>query len=422
MDLEALESAIRGAALAAGAKVLEELLREVGVGHRDAPVVCSCGSAMRSAGVNTKRIQTLLGGIAFARSRFVCPCCRKVRYPGDEEWDVVDTSRSPGVRRQVGRLGSKETFREVSRDLAELAGIRVCRKEAERIAETVGEQMETWAERERVALRLAEPPPPEAPKTIETLYIELDGTGIPMVPVELEGRKGKQTDGSAKTREAKVGCVFTQTQFDDEGKPLRDPDSSSFVAAIESAAPFAGRLYAEAVRRGLFHAQRVIVLGDGAEWVKNIAQTQFGNARFIIDYYHASEHITELCRALFDRDLRRLTEYRERWTDCLWQGNIETILHEARAHLPKDPRGKPEARTQIGYFEKNKDHMRYAEYRKQGMFIGSGVIEAACKTLVGQRLKQSGMEWTVRGANAILALRCTHLSNRTEDFWEQRAV
>jgi len=422
VDLEAVERVLRASAMSSAAKVLEALLDNVGVGRRKEPVVCSCKTAMKSIGIRAKRVQTLLGWIRFKRSAYACPRCGKTRYPGDEELDVVETCRSPGLRRQVSRLGAKEPFQEVATDLAELADIRLCRKDAERIAEGEGRQMETWMSLERQALRWQEPPPPETPKTIETLYIELDGTGVPMVPGELEGRKGKQPDGTAKTREAKVGCVFTQTLRDDEGNPIRDPASTSLTGAIEEAAVFAWRLYAEAVRRGLFYAKRVVVLGDGAEWVKNIAQTHFGMAQFIIDYYHASEHVGHLCLALFDRDLKRVEDYRRRWTGFLWEGKVQSVIDEATALLPKDPNAKKDARTQIGYFTKNKTHMQYAGYRQEHLFIGSGVVEAACKHLIGNRLKQSGMEWTVPGANDIIALRSIVLSNRMEEYWEQRVA
>jgi hypothetical protein len=419
VDLEAVEQAVKKAVLAAGAGILGQLLHTVGVGRRKTPVVCTCGARMKSHGVKGTQVQTLLGWIGFERSLFECPCCGKIRYPGDEELDIVHTSRSPGVRRQAARLGAKETFAQAALDFKELAGIEVCRKEAERIAEEEGVRMEAWMEKERHVLRFQAPP--ENPlKTIETLYIELDGTGIPMVQEALEGRKGKQPDGSAKTREAKTGCVFTRTMLDEEGKPIRDPASTSFVAAIETAAVFGGRLYAEAVRRGLFNAKHIVVLGDGAEWIANIAETHFSQAQFIVDYYHAAEHVGELCRALFDRDSLRLKSYRDKWTGYLWNGQVEILIQEATALLPKDPGSKKEARTQIGYFEKKKNHMQYEDYRNQHLFIGSGVVEAACKTLVGARLKQSGMEWTIRGANAVLALRSVVLSNRMEEYWEDR--
>jgi hypothetical protein len=421
LDLEAVEGAIREAALSAGARVLQMLLSGVGVGRREKAVQCRCGMPMASSGTRSKTVQTLLGEVRFERSRYACPACGETRYPGDEELGVVQTSRSPGLQRQTARLGAKEPFAEVAKDLKELAGVSLSPKDAERISEAIGEDMETRDAKERQDIRFAQPPPPdETSKTIETLYIEYDGTGVPMVPHEVAGRKGKQKDGSAKTREAKLGCVFTQTHFDDKGRPIRDPASTTFTGGIETVDPFGERIYAEAVRRGLFHAKRVVILSDGAEWIKSIAQTHFPNATHIIDLYHAREHLVRLCKLLFDRDLRRLNRYKDRWWDELDAGNIEAIAEQARSFLPKDEKAGKDARREIGYFEKNKERMRYARFKEQGLFVGSGVIEAGCKSIVAQRLKQSAMQWTVRGANAIIALRCHELSRRTEDYWEQR--
>jgi len=422
MDLEALEWALRAAALAAGARLLENLLEKVGVGRRDQPVVCVCGAVMASLGVRNKSVLTMLGPIAFGRSAFQCPVCDGIRYPGDEELDIMGTSRSPGVRRQVARLGAKETFHEVALDLREIGGVALSRKDAERVAEAMGEDMERWAAREREALRFQAPPPPEAEKTIETLYIEFDGTGVPMTKQEVAGRKGKQEDGSARTREAKLGCVFTQTCLDDNGRPIRDPATTSFTGAIEPAAQFGWRIYLEAVRRGLFHAKRVVVISDGAEWIRNIAQTHFPGAIHILDLYHAREHLIGLCRLLHGTATKTFGRYKDRWWELMDQGEIEAIVTQARAFLPKDPRAGKDARTAIAYFEKNKDRMRYADFKQRGMFVGSGVVEAACRHVIGDRLKKSGMEWSLRGANAIIALRCMHASNRNEDYWEQRAA
>jgi len=378
---------------------------------------------MRSSGRQAKTVHTLLGPVRFERSRYECPACGRTRYPGDEELGVVKTSRSPGLQRQTARLGAKESFREAARDLDVLAGITLSRKDAERIAEGTGDAIEVWDSAERERLRRQEPPAPgEQPKTIQTLYIEFDGTGVPMVAHEVAGRKGKQPDGSAKTREAKLGCVFTQTAFDEKGRPIRDPHTTSFTGAIEDAHTFGHRIYAEAVRRGLFQAHRVAVLSDAAAWCINLAQTHFGAATHIIDLYHAREHLVALCRLLFDRDLKRLNYCKDRWWELLDAGDIEAMVEQARNHLPKDPRTGKDERNQIDYFEKNKERMRYAQFKAQGLFVGSGVIEAGCKTLIGQRLKQSGMQWTVRGANAIIALRCAELSGKTEDFWEQRTA
>ncbi len=422
LDLEAIEGAVRRAVLDVGASLVEELLAGVGVGRRGEATRCSCGMVMHSVGVRTKQVLTLLGEVSFGRSAFQCARCGKTCFPGDEELDIVGTSHSPGVRRQVARLGAKEPFRAVAADMKELAGIDISRKGAERVAEAMGEDMARWDDREREKLRFQTPPAPEVEKTIETLYIEIDGTGVPMTEHEVADRKGKQKDGSAKTREAKLGCVFTQTAFDEKNRPIRDPATTSFTGAIESADPFGWRICMEAARRGLFLAKRVVVLSDGAEWIRNIVQTHFPKATHILDLYHAREHLIDLCRLLFGASPKAFAQYKDRWWECLDEGDIETIMEQARGFLPRDIDAGKEARTAIGYFETNMERMRYASFKAKGMFVGSGVIEAGCKHVIGQRLKQSGMEWTVRGANAIIALRCMEASNRIEEYWEDRVA
>lgn len=422
MDLEALETAIRCLALGKAAQGLGAFMTAVGTALPTTPMVClRCRTRMQGTGLKTKQILTVLGQTAYTRSRYRCSQCGDVRYPGDEALGLVNTSRSPGVRRQVARLGAKEPFREVAEDLRELAGLHLSRKDAERIAEGIGEDLEARDFRERERTRCTPPPPVDSPKTIETLYIEMDGTGVPMVPWELHGRKGKQSDGSAKTREVKLGCVFTQTAADAQGRPQRDPATTTFTGAIEDAAAFGRRIYAEAVRRGLFKAQRVVVLADGAEWIKNLVDTHFPMAIRIVDFYHAKEHVDVLCKALFTKP-QSVERHRSRWWEFLAEGNTEAIIAEAETFLPSNPAGNKDARREIQYLRKNMNQMRYRRFRDASCFIGSGVIEAGCKNVIGKRLKQSGMEWTVNGANAVIALRCATQSSRFNDYFEDRAA
>jgi len=320
----------------------------------------------------------------------------------------------------MARAGSNATFKVGQEDLKVYAGIDVSAKDIERVAEGIGQQMESWSSQEREEM-LKQDQAHRSDKSLPILYISYDGTGVPMTPGELRGRRGKQADGSAKTREAKIGCVFTQTTTDAKGFPVRDPGSTSFVGAIESAEDFGWRIDGEAIRRGLNQAQRVVVLGDGAEWVKNLAQMHFPEATLIIDLYHARQHVSGLCKALFAIDEKKIGQQRIRWWTDLDDGKVEKIIHQAQQQLPRDPEAKKKSETEIHYLEKNKEYMRYAKFRSQGLFVGSGVVEAGCKTLIGQRLKQSGMEWSVRGANAIISLRCIIRSNRFEDYWEARA-
>lgn len=253
------------------------------------------------------------------------------------------------------------------------------------------------------------------------LYIECDGTGVPVTKKETAGRKGKQLDGSAKTREAKLGCVFTQIGTDDAGKPVRVEDSATYTGAIETAEVFGDRLYAEAVRRGLLTASLAVVLGDGALWIWNLAELHFPGAIQILDLYHAREHLYELLKLLFPEGPvyeARCTE----WLEWLEDGEIERIIEAATAQLPMQDGLRKIATTMIGYFTTNASRMRYADFRAKGFFVGSGVIEASCKSIVASRMKKSGARWSVRGANAIIALRCSLASGRFEDYWAGRAA
>jgi len=263
-------------------------------------------------------------------------------------------------------------------------------------------------------LELAIPMGPRIP----ILYVEMDGTGIPVVHKETEGRAGKQDGQPAHTREAKLGCVFTQTTVDEEGYPVRDEASTSYVGAIESCEEFGRRLYAEAWQRGWARAEKKIVVGDGAEWIWNQASLHFPDAIQIVDLYHAREHLWRLGAKLYPND----STAQKRWVmvrkDKLDQGKIERLVASLRSQATHLELAE-DIRTEANYFEANKERMRYPKFRKQGLFVGSGVIEAGCKTVLG-RLKQSGMFWSVRGANDIIALRCSQLSGRFEDYWEAR--
>ena len=375
---------------------------------------------MESQGLRKKEVLTILGALRYERSMFRCLVCGTSRYLGDELLDIVGTSRSPGLRRMMARAGSQSTFKEGCEDLKVYAGIRVSAKDLERVAEGIGGQMEVWSKQERQRVLDSQEPVPLRP-TIPLLYVSYDGTGVPMTKAEVAGRRGKQADGSSKSREAKLGCVFTQTAVDAKGFAVRDPESTTFVGAIESAEVFGDRIYGEAVRRGLGRAARVVILGDGAEWVKNLAQMHFPEATLIVDLYHARQHVSELCKVLFAGDEKKIGQYRMRWWTDLNEGEVEKIVRQARAENPRDPEVAKKAQGEIQYLEKNRERMRYAQFRAQGLFVGSGVIEAGCKTVVGQRLKQSGMEWSVRGANAIIALRSVIKSGRFEDYWEASA-
>lgn len=426
IDLEASEFYIRTAMLAAGATVLERLLQTIGRGRRAEPCHCARNHppvAMRSSGVRVKSLQTILGTVRWERSRFVCPLCGAVEFPGDTLLGVEATGFSPGLRRLLTRAGSRESFAEAAADLKVYGAITVDPKDVERVAEATGRRIDAWMARQGSAARLRPAAPAlatSAPDPIGLLYIALDGTGAPMRKSQLLASKGKGSDGRAKTREVKLGCVFTQTRLDEQGRPVRDPISTSYVGAIESSVDFGHRLAAEAARRGAARAGRRVVLSDGAEYNASIVRDHFPDATHIIDFYHAVEHLDA-----FFREQARLPLSGRLHHQCyalLKAGRIEALKRKMLAALPRSGPRRRDGLTAIAYFERRREQMRYGRFRKDGLFVGSGVIEAGCRTLIGKRLKQSGMFWTVKGANAIIAARCCLYSGRFEQFWEDAAA
>jgi len=416
-DFEAWESLLLQAARQGGAGVLGTLLTHWQRHSPHPAILCRCGQRMHSGGRRRKGLLTTLGRVPWGRALYICESCSHRRFPEDEHLDIVQTAYSPGVRRLMARAGSQTQFEQAAEDLRCYAGLRVEAREIERVAEAVGQQVEQWraAEQEQILRTVRRTPVPSAASPAK-FYISFDGTGVPMRKSELVGRRGKQVDGSARTREAKLGCVFTQVGLDRQGRPQRDPDSTTYVGAIESSTLFGWRIYAEALRRGLEQAATVIVLTDGARYNHTIVQTHFPQAVHIVDLFHAYEHLTALAQILWGPEAKAP----KAWRDCLEAGDIPRLLHQAGKRLPAAVARQKSLRKQLRYFENNAPQMRYAEYREKKFFVGSGVVEAGCRTVIGERLKLSGMRWSVRGANAIIALRCCILSDRFEDFWASR--
>jgi hypothetical protein len=401
-----------------GAVLLTKLLNSEG-GSAGVSVKCAAGHAATFVDYRSKEITTVVGAVEFRRAYYYCEQCGEGILPQDAALDLASTSFSPGVRRLMGRVGGKESFNEGRRDLEDLAGIKVQTKAVERVAEGIGEELELLGRRERQRAIAEQKVVPL--KSIAKLYVSFDGTGVPVIKRETEGRRGKSATGEAHTREVKLGCVFTQTVVAEKGHPVRDEASTTYVGAIETAPEFGWRIYGEAERRGLRRAAQVIIIGDGAPWVWSIAAEHFPGAIEIVDLYHAREHLTDLSKLVYGVSAKA-----KEWSTArlaqLDEGDVESLLLSLRRLRPTATQTQEAVRQAIGYFDGNRERMRYAKFRQQELFVGSGVIEAGCKTIVGYRLKQSGMRWSLRGANAIIALRCAQLSGRWEEFWEMRAA
>ncbi|MFI4978593.1 MAG: ISKra4 family transposase, partial [Solirubrobacterales bacterium] len=417
LDFEAVEVAVRRRALQLAARLIERRLNADTSDHTGPEQPCGCGAAAHYAGRRAKRFTTVLGDLTLERAYYHCTACGTGVCPRDRALGVEATSLSPGVTRMVGLVGALVSFAEGSELLGALAGVTVPPKHVERAAEALGREI---AEDER---RVVEPGPPA--EVAPTLYLGMDGTGIPMRAAELAGRAGKQPDGTAKTREVKLCTIWSAEARDEAGAPVRDPGSVSYSAAIESAATrdtddqpsaFAGRVVREAHRRGFDRARRRVVLGDGAPWIWNLADEQCPDALQIVDRFHAKEHLSDVAKLLYGPTSDLAQAWAHKRHVELEAGDLDTLLRALRTHASAND----EARKCIDYIERNRQRMRYPEFRAQGLCTSTGVVEAGCKVAIGTRLKRAGMHWTIAGANAIIALRCAKLSGRFEAFWERR--
>jgi len=411
---------MRAAMHRAGAAALSQLLRCEPPGPEKREIPCPCGQKARYREMRSRRILTVVGPVKFLRPWYLCRQCHHGQFPAETSFDIEGTDLSPGIRRMLALVGSEAPFDHGRRQMELLAGLEVTTKAVERTAEAIGGDI-AGGERKEIQRAVQLDLPVIVGEPIPILYIEMDGTGIPVVKKETAGRQGKTEGRPAYTREVKLGCVFTQTKCDKEGYPIRDPDSTTYTGAIENADEFGKRIYREAWQRGWNRAEKKVVIGDGAEWIWNNADLHFPGAIQIVDLYHARQHLWDVARRLHPNDdMNQKAWMRTHQKRLLDKGKIEKLVLALRSTGSTNPEVVDKLRIEADYFEKNVERMRYPKFRRQHLFVGSGVIEAGCKTVIGSRLKQSGMFWTLRGANAIIALRCCHLNNRFEDYWESR--
>jgi hypothetical protein len=358
-------------------------------------------------------MHTIFGVVELRRNYFYAPAKGTGRFPLDEALGLVE-SFSPALVRLGARAAAREGYQAASEDLAAFAGISMESRQIHRLVNQIGPKLAAALEQG----------PSTDPRAIPVMYVEVDATGVPMVAEELAGRKGKQADGSAKTREAKLGCVFTQTKPDEEtGLPVRDPDSTTYTGSFETAEEFGARIRAEAVRRGSGRAMKIVVLGDGASWIWELARVNFPASLtviWIVDLYHALERLHKLCQGLSADQSSWAVITEKQWEEMLKNDQVGEVIAQAQRRLQDlGPQSDDSLAKQIAYFENQQSRMLYKTYREQGLFYGSGIVEAGCRAVIGQRLKESGMFWTENGATQVLALRCALKGHRWDECWDR---
>lgn len=417
IDLEALEVAVKTKMMDLGSALMSLCINADRSDGQAAARRCQCGAMAKRSGRREKKLVSALGVLWLKRTYYHCDGCGGGFFPKDRQLGIEGRSVSQAVMRMIGRTAAEVSFAGTQALLQLLAQVGVSVKQVERVAEALGREIgihERTSEDREVSDAV-------------TMYVGIDGTGVPVIPRETEGRSGRQADGGAKTREMKLAVVWTAECTDEKGRPRTDAGSVSYNAAIETAStkdtavelsPFAQRVYREAVRRGFYGAQRQVVIGDGARWIWRLSAELFPGAIEVVDVFHAKEKLHEVGRAIYGNHSDLAGQWADLRCDELDAGSIEVLI----AKLKKASADCKPASQAVGYFSTNIERMRYARFRSEGLCVSSGVVEAGCKDAIGARHKRSGMRWSVDGANDIAALRCYVKSDRFDDFWYDRAI
>jgi hypothetical protein len=371
-------------------------------------LTCSCG---HQAGYQRERkahLTTLLGPISIWRSYYLCPACGHGQHPLDAQLQFCAGSRSAALDELLALLGAtQDSFVQAAQVLERLTLVHVSANSVRDATEHLGALL-----LEQQAQPQSERPPSPQPRASTTaspnrLYITMDG-----VLAHLHERGWS---------ELKVGCCYQTRSRVDRKRPERleiRAQSASYVTALEEAQTFGWRLWQEAVRRGVFASAEVVVLGDGAHWIWNIAERHFPRAIQILDWYHATEYVWNAASAIWGEASRERSDWAHAQLDLLWESKVEAVLVEL---LQWRETGEA-VEAALSYYTEHQTRMDYASYRARGLQIGSGSVESACKQLVSARLKQAGMIWDAAGAEAVATVRAWLKSERWEEALALRGV
>jgi hypothetical protein len=376
----------------------------------------TCRRRRRVHAWRVRRVLTVCGPVRLGRPYYYCGPCKRGWSPTDEALGLgAYAATSRGCAEWLALVGALGPFRPAAEVLERLTGLGVGAETVRRHAEAAGGLLDLCrraaaehVERERE--------PAEAPEAaVGTLVVMADGVMVRYLDGWHEVKLGL-VSGCAPGRPA-AGAAAEQTHA------LLGP---SYVAARAPAGEFGPLLLAEAARRGALevvgweHApgddpaaprvpplavlREVVVLGDGASWIWGLAAEHFGRRTEIVDWYHASQHLWALAKALHREGTPEAAAWAERAQDRLWAGGAGPLLELLAQVEPPTPEAAEALRLERGYVAANAARMAYPAFRARGLPVGSGAVESAAKHLVQVRLKRAGMRWSDDGARAILAL------------------
>jgi hypothetical protein len=400
MTLASAEQIVQQQMRALAREVLEAGLQLRGTGKAEARLSCPCGATAGCEGYRPKSVQTAVGWIEVRRAYYVCGHCGQSQVPLDAQLGLARDSHSSTVRQQAARLGALVSYAQASETLADLTGIQLSPSTVRRLTLQAGARQQAAVDAEiDMVWQLGLPLPGVGPAR---LYVALDGVYV------------LGCDGAGI--EAKVGVI----QPEADRPTARERLPASYVADFGGAAHFGQRVWLEVERRGARSAAEVVVLGDGAAWIWNLAAEHFPQATQILDWYHASERVWTLGRALFGESTAETSAWVQAQLRRLAAGGVTELVADWQALACHGPASLVRD-EQVTYFTNQASRMAYDQYRARGFAIGSGMVESACKRVIGARHKGAGMRWSERGAQAVANVRVLLLNQQWEHFWHEAA-
>lgn len=361
----------------------------------------------RNAGNHGKKIVTLFGETPeIKRTYYWNEATHKGHYPFDDKQGLVGRY-TPAAANEMVRHAVNHSYKDAAEAFSRNHAFNVS---ADSIRKVVGMR---YNESSAFVKGKGDGTIDSSDVNAKIVCVMADGTGMPMRKECLKGTKGK--DGRAKTREVKAGAIFVASKTKDN-EPHRNLDTTTYVATTHRREKFGKYLRVEFDRRFLKMPETVLYITDGGKWLHSIHESNFPFAIEILDVYHALEHLKPLMTGLGIKEDSKEWKYRHRyWSECIRTGKVQSMLDYIWKNM-KTRLGK-DAMREYKYYRSNVGRMKYDKYRANGWFIGSGVIESGCKTVIGQRFKQSGMIWSLKGAKALIPLRTLYKSNRLEQFF-----
>lgn len=398
-DLGQMEAAVQAKMRILGAGLLQRLVSRQPNGYQGSSLACQCGGAARFVEHRPRQIHTLFGWIEIPRAYYHCSTCKTGHVPYDQASGLGAEQISPGLARACCLLAVDESFEQASRKVRDVLGQEVSDNTIERLVHHVGGVVLNAQDRRLEEFR-QQRQPPAAEATPGRLYVATDGTTV------------HETDG---WHEVKVGEIYWQD--------AQDQRCRCCVGRLDNSETFGWHLWLGACRCGYRQAAEVVFLGDGAKWIRTERRRHFGRATFIVDWYHAVEHLWDCGKALLGEGTEATRQWVQKREGWLWQGEIKRLTDDLSEQIRPHRGSKREALESLHrYVLTNEEEMRYDVFREQGYDIGSGAAEGACRYVVGQRLKQSGMIWTRRGSSRTLALRIAWLNEEWDALWTAKPL